>query len=452
MIFQHFRLNVIARVVLLIAAMLFLKYSYTQQSTWLMTNAFSLVAVVLLVVELIRYVEKTNRDLQGFLLAIKHNDFTQSFIPRGKGRSFTGLQEGFNQIILSFQALRAEKESHYLYLQTVIEHVQVALICFNGDEEVVLMNQAAQELLDKPYLGKITSLERIHPQLLKVILRLRTGDRELVKIAAKSELLQVAVQATEFKLQEVEYKLVSLQDIKSELDEKELDTWQKLIRVLTHEIMNSVTPIVSLSKVMTKMMTDEENKTRDLSELSEDQVEDMVSSIHTIETRSKGLLHFVHAYRTLSRVPPPKFQQVCLADLLSRIRTLLAPEIAQRDMELLVNLPTKDACIQADPELLEQVLINLVKNAMEALEGKADGRIELFVSVTADQRVQIHVADNGQGIDEEFSDQLFIPFFTTKKRGSGIGLSLSRQIMRLHRGTIDFRSEPGEGTVFTLSF
>ena len=452
MSFQNFRFNIIARVALLIGAMLFLKYAYAEQSTWLVTNAFALVAVALLAAELIRYVEKTNRDLQGFLLAIRHNDFTQNFAPGGKGRSFAGLQDAFNQIILSFQALRAEKESHYLYLQTVIEHVQVALICIDGKGDVVLMNRATEELLDKPYLGKIASLERTHPQLYEVISRLGTGERELVKIAAHTELLQVAVQVTEFKLQGVDYKLVSLQDIKNELDQKELDTWQQLIRVLTHEIMNSVTPIVSLAKVMAKMMTDEAGNARDLSQLSGEQAEDIVSSIRTIESRSKGLLHFVHAYRTLTRVPPPQFQQVCVVDLLGRIRTLLAPEIAQRNIDLKMGLPPRETCIQADPELMEQVLINLIKNAMEALEGRKNGRIELFVSASSDNRILIHVADNGPGIDEEFSDKLFIPFFTTKKRGSGIGLSLSRQIMRLHRGTIDFRSEPGEGTVFTLAF
>lgn len=449
---QNFRINVIARVALLVIAMVFLKYAYTEQSTWLMTNGFSLVAVVLLAIELIRYVEKTNRDLQGFLLAIKHKDFTHTFTQSRKGKSFAGLQGAFNQIIFSFQDLRAEKESHYLYLQTVIEHVQVALLCINDEGEVVLMNRAAQELLDKPYLSKIENLERIHPQLLTSIQRLKTGERELIKIITKSELSQVSILATEFKLQQQSYKLVSLQNIKSELDEKELDTWQKLIRVLTHEIMNSVTPIVSLTKVLVKMLTDGQNQARDFSQVTEDQSEDIVSSLQTIETRSKGLLHFVHAYRTLTKVPPPKFRSVYVAELLNRIRTLLSPEFDQRSIQLLTELPPEDLTIQADPELLEQVLINLVKNGMEALEGRPDAELTLTAGISADDRVHIQVIDNGPGIDDEFSDKIFIPFFTTKKIGSGIGLSLSRQIMRLHRGSINFRSEPGEGTVFTLVF
>ena len=314
------------------------------------------------------------------------------------------------------------------------------------------MNQAAQELLDRPYMSHIRVLSRVNPDLLISVREIKPGERRLVKTLAGSNLLQLSLQCTIFKLQETQYKLVSLQDIRSELDEREVETWQKLIQVLTHEIMNSVTPIISLSKIIRGLMAEEGNQVRDLAEIDPEDAQDMLDSIMTIESRSKGLLHFVHAYRSLTKIQQPRFAPIEPAQLLKRIRTLLGPELVKRNIELHTHQIEDEIVIQADQELIEQVLINLVKNAMEGLEGHPKGSIEFKVSRSQDQRPMIQVIDNGSGINPEYIDKIFIPFFTTKKRGSGIGLSLSRQIMRLHRGSISFHSNLGTGTVFSLVF
>jgi signal transduction histidine kinase len=253
-------------------------------------------------------------------------------------------------------------------------------------------------------------------------------------------------------LQETQYKLVSLQDIRSELDEREVETWQKLIQVLTHEIMNSVTPIISLSKIIRGLLAAEGDQVRDLAEIDLEDAQDMLDSIVTIESRSKGLLHFVHAYRSLTKIQQARFAPIEPPQLLKRIQTLLGPELVKRNIALHIYPIEEGIVIQADQELIEQVLINLVKNAMEGLEGRPDAKIEFKVSRSQDQRPMIQVIDNGSGINPEYIDKIFIPFFTTKKRGSGIGLSLSRQIMRLHRGSISFHSNLGSGTVFSLIF
>ena len=450
MIFKRFRINIVLRVLLLVLAVFVFEFIW-EYNQWPPTRIFFAGGIVFLVVELIRYVEKTNRDLNSFLMAIKHKDFTHTFTTERRGKSFAALKDAFNQIIRSYQDLRAEKESHYQYLQNIIEHVRVALLCYGDEGKVELMNKAAKDLLDRPYMSNISILDRVNPKLLDAIININTGERKLVKAVVGEELLNIAVQATEFKLQEKHYKLVSLQDIRTELDEKEIDTWQKLIRVLTHEIMNSVTPIISLTKVISTLMTDEHEQRKQLNSLTEEEADDILDSVRTIESRSKGLLHFVHAYRNLTKIQKPNFREMKVNELIERVIKLMNPELAKRNISCIYTHPTQEISVHADIELIEQVLINLVKNAMEALEGSENPKIEFIISRTSDQRVIIQVKDNGAGIDPEYLDKIFIPFFTTKKKGSGIGLSLSRQIMRMHKGSINLHLEEG-GTVFTLIF
>jgi two-component system, NtrC family, nitrogen regulation sensor histidine kinase NtrY len=428
MIVKNFRLNVVVRVLLLVGVIFTFEYVWAHEN-WPMTKVIFVLGIGGMVTELIYYVERTNRDLESFLLAVKHQDFTHTFTVEQRGKSFVALKEAFNQIIESYQELRAEKESHYQYLQNVIEHVSVALICFREDGTIELMNQAAQELLDRPYMSNVKILERVNADLLEAVSQIETGERTLVKAPINDELRNIALQAQEFKLQGVHYKLVSLQDIRTELDEKEIDTWQKLIRVLTHEIMNSVTPIISLTKVIHGFIADEQGNRRDLAELDSDDIDDILHSVRTIESRSKGLLHFVHAYRNLTKIKKPLFDEVPLSGMLDRVCTLLKPELDKRHIHLQRETALPHLKIKADTELIEQVLINLIKNAMEALSDREEARIQVSIYLNNDARPVIRVQDNGPGIDPEYVDKIFIPFFTTKKKGSGIGLS---QIGRAH--------------------
>ncbi len=451
MIIKNFRLNVVIRVLLLTATIFGLRHVWAQEN-WPMTKLFFVIGLTGMIIELIYYVEKTNRDLRSFLLAVKHKDFTHTFTVEQRGKSFSSLKGAFNQIIESYQELRAEKESHYQYLQNVIEHVGVALICFKTDGTIELMNEAAQQLLDRPYMSNIKILERVNEDLMSAVENIQTGERMLVKAPINDELRSIAIQAKEFKLQHTRYKLVSLQDIRTELDETEVDTWQKLIRVLTHEIMNSVTPIISLTKVIYGLMADEKGAPKDLCDLDSEDTEDILHSVSTIESRSKGLLHFVHAYRNLTKIKKPKFEDVSTAEMVMRVHSLLKPELDKRGIVFKFEVPEKPILLKADAELIEQVLINLVKNAIEVLAECEKPAIEVHTYLNNDARPVLMVKDNGPGIDSEYVDKIFIPFFTTKKKGSGIGLSLSRQIMRLHRGSINFYTAAEEGTTFWLTF
>ncbi len=419
------------------------------ETEWLMTNVVLILIGVGLIAELIYYVERTNRDLKNFLLAIKYRDFANTFTLTKLSPSHDELKQAFNIITTEFQNLRAEKESNHQYLQNVVEHVGIALICFDDKGEIQLMNHAAQKMLHKPYMQNIQGLRHVDRDLLYTLQRLKSGERELLKLVVKDELLNLAIEATEFKLQDTSYKLISLQNIRTELDEKELEAWQKLIRVTTHEIMNSVTPIISLTGLINTLIEDESGEQKALEEILPEDIEDIRQGLHTIENRSKGLLRFVNAYRSIYKQPKPNFQKVIAQDLLQRLATLFKSEWQERSIRFEMDVPDYDLMMTADPELLEQVLINLLKNAMQAVEGKADARILLSAFRTAENRIILQVQDNGGGIPEDFKEQIFIPFFTTKEKGSGVGLSLSRQIMRLHKGRIWF-TELEEGVVFNV--
>lgn len=398
-------------------------------------------AVIGLVVEMIHYIDRTNRDIASFLLSMRHDDFSTSFNSTRMGRSFRELYGSFNEITEVFQRIRAEKETNFQYLQTVVKHVNVGLLCFEENGEVQLMNRTLQQLLNKPYLTHIHALEKIAPELLEGVRTLQPGERELVKVTLQGEVHQLAMRAVEFKLQDTPYKLISMQDIQGELEVNELEAWQKLIRILTHEIMNSVSPIVSLTATIQDMLEDDV--------ADSESITDMRDAVGAINKRSQGLLHFTEAYRDLTRVPAPQLQAISVTKLLESLEVLFRSQLEEKGVKMTLQLPAKDFSFQADLELLEQVLINLIKNALDALQGLPLATVSLAAQMNEQGKTQFTVSDNGPGISPELLEQIFVPFFTTKGTGSGIGLSLSRQIMRRHRGSLSVQSVPGR-TTFTV--
>ena len=398
------------------------------------------------VAALFRTVDRSNRDLTRFFEAVKFGDFTQSFERRSAGRSFRQLRAALAEVMGAFQKARAEKEEQALYLRTIVQHVAIGLLVFQPDGEVDLMNNAAKRLLGVTRLKNVQSLEAVSPSLVRTLLGLKPRERALVRIERPDEQLQLALQASEFKLRARTFTLVSIQDIRSELEEKEIDAWQKLIRVLTHEIMNSMTPISSLAATAQDLIT------RSGPSYDPDSWNDIELALRTIAKRSQGLLHFVEGYRNLMRIPKPNFKFFPARDLFSRVGQLLQSPLAESGARFESSLRPENLELLADPDLLEQVLINLLINAADAVRGRENARIELTAYLDERGRPVIQVRDNGVGIHEENLDKVFVPFFSTKEGGSGIGLSLSRQVMQLHNGTISVSSRPGVESVFTLRF
>lgn len=442
--YRYFRWNVVVRIAIILVLGYTAVYVLTQTHFWLVSFWLTL-ALVITLVNLVKYVERSRRELAYFLLAMKQGDFTNTYHYKKQ----SDLNYAFHEINKVMKDLRNEKATNLLYLQTVVEHVRVAVLCFDENYKVQLVNKAAKELFQRPYLTSVNSLEIVSPKVVAKIMSMESGERELIKVQIGGQLNNLSVLVTTFKLQGKTYKLVSFQDIKNELEEKEIESWQKLIRVLTHEIKNSVIPISTLSDVILQMIKDEDDKPN-LAKLDEESVEDLVGGLETIETRSKGLANFVKTYDQLTKLPQPEFQQVNVKKMIERVQSLFKPDLEHRDIQLHLFSPD-DLQIEADPDLIDQILINLVKNAMEAVNGREKGIIRISAMQT-EQDVILTIKDNGPGIPDEILENIFVPFYTTKESGSGIGLSLSRQIMRLHRGNITCTSTEGEGTSFVLRF
>jgi nitrogen fixation/metabolism regulation signal transduction histidine kinase len=446
---KRFYVNCALRVLLMSGSICLLAFLLFK-TEFIAASIFLGLICVYQIFSLLRYVTKTNRDLNRFLLSIKHSDFSQSYTNQLKGSGFDELNKGFSEVSKEFQQAKLEKEEHFRFLQTIIDHVGIALIAFNQEGEVELINNAAKKLLKIPRLGNIKDIESISPGLADKLGSISPGDKDLVKFKQGDNLLQLSIYATGFILRQQQLNLVAMQNIQSELEEKEMTSWQNLIRVLTHEIMNSITPIASLASTAAGLLKDD--KECKVPEELNEVITDVGHAVKTIEKRSKGLITFIDDYRKLTRIPKPDFKIVQIKDLFGRVESLMKDQFEHDGIKFQAQVDPESLTITADPALIEQVLINLCKNSAEAVTGIARPKIKLKGGTDGLGNPVVKVIDNGKGIAEDVAERIFIPFFTTKPEGSGIGLSLSRQIIRLHKGTIGVASTPNERTVFKLRF
>jgi nitrogen fixation/metabolism regulation signal transduction histidine kinase len=451
MAYKQFSLNIILRV-LVLCVTIFLLFYLLFNSNLYATTVILFLLLILQVYLLINFVSKTNKDITRFFDSIKYSDFSQTFSSNVKGASFEDLSNSFADVMQKFQNTRAEKEENYRYLQTVIQHIGIGLMTFTPDGEIDLINSAAKKLLGFNVIKNISELSSIDNKLPDELVNLNAGDRILQKIVENNGLVQLAIYAAEFRMRSKKYTLISLQNIQNELEDVEIEAWQKLIKVLTHEIMNSITPITSLANTADGILEEFELKSSEIIEGLREHLEDVRGAITTIQKRSSGLLKFVDAYRNLTKVPIPNFGIINIDKLFTRIKTLLADEISKRNLSFNISVEPPNLEITADSDQIEQILINLILNSMYALEGKENSTIILRGFIDRSSRGVIQVIDNGPGIPEEIIEKIFIPFYTTRKGGSGIGLSLSQQIMRAHRGNIRVNSILGKETIFTLRF
>lgn len=448
--FRNFRLNIIGRLLMIVLSVVLL-LTLIDRNEYIISTAILALLIILQFISMIRYVERTNRKLTLFLQSIRHSDFVSSFSDKGLGRSFDNLNAAFNEVIDEFKKTRAAKEEHYNYLQTVVQHISIAIIVFRKDGKVDMVNNAFKRIFRQGNLRYVHELAAIDKNLAEILLHIKAGESDLIKVFNENELLQLAARATEFRMRGEDYVLVSMQNIHSELEAKEMDSWQKLIRVLTHEIMNSITPIVSLSSTVKDLLIDE-NTVQLKKDIDADDVESAQSALDTIERRSQGLLNFVQVYRNLTRIPKPNFRYFEIKELFDRVESLLLPKIQEQKIDCTCKVIPPSLMLTADPDLIEQVLINLVINSIHAVKDAERPVIRIIAVSTSQHRVTISVTDNGYGIKPDNIEKIFVPFFTSKKEGSGIGLSLAREIMRLHKGNITVRSNPQIETTFSMHF
>jgi len=445
---NDFRSRVILRVVLLGLSLTLFIFMIGRPSTLFAAILTSFI-ILLQLVEIFRFVSQTNRKLTRFLESVKYSDFISGFAADNKlGKSFKDLNIAFNEVLEAFRKARSEKEEHWQYLNTVVQQVRTGILSFDNDGYIQLMNMNARKFLDVQNMKNISELKEINPTLYQTLLGVEPGKGALYKGANE---VYLTIQATELRIRGNEVKLLTLQNIQPELQKQEVEAWQNLTRVLRHEIMNSITPISSLTSTLKDILEHDLMQKESHYELRQEGADDLKEGLNTIENRSKGLIKFIDAYREYTSLPNPKMKMVRLKDLIDKVAMLMRQEMKKHNINFHHECSSEYLTIQADKEMIEQVLINLLKNATEATSGSIDPHIELIGRYDG-SHVKIEVKDNGSGIIPEAIDHIFIPFYTTKKSGSGIGLSLSRQIMQLHNGTLTVESQPDVKTVFTLRF
>jgi two-component system nitrogen regulation sensor histidine kinase NtrY len=395
-----------------------------------------------LVAWLVWYVNRTNRSLSRFLDTVRTLDGSRQ-VNDIKGSGFDLLAMTYNKIIDTIQEVKIGKETEYQYFRSIFDHMSAGLLSFDGHNRIGLINRAACRLLDVESPAHLDDLERKVKGITTILKDMSAGDPKLHRVIIRDEPLSLSVRKSLFVKQGQEISIVSLQNIHSELEGEEMEVWQKLISVLTHEIMNSVSPIKSLTGTLIRRAGNlEDDKER----------EDMLSGLRAIQSRSLGLLTFVDSYRNLSRVPEPVFGDLEARKLLEDVALLMKEETGKNGIRLNIGIHPPDLSLRGDERLLAQVLINLVGNAVFALEGCKDPLIEIVAKVDEQGRACMMVRDNGAGIPDEIIDRIFIPFYTTREGGSGIGLSLARQIMHMHDASIRVNSVPGKGSTFIMVF
>ncbi len=439
MVYKNFRWNIIIRIILLFAAVTACALFIVQAEY--VRLVYLAILVILLVVEMFYYIDRINRDLSQFLISVLHDEYTLAFKEKGRGKSFSGLYKAMNDISIKLKTLSKEKETRNQYLFSLIEQVKVGIISYEPSGRVHLVNQAFNELLATPTIKAGADLKISEPGLFSIFETVSVGERQLVKMKIQHEEKEFSIQSAGFKIEDQDFNLVSVQNIREELDERELQAWQKLIRVLTHEIMNSVTPITSLAGSLYDIVD-----AQDTAIGSPQLKEKLVSGLGAVRERSAGLIKFTTAYQDIAKIPAPVIKTVETTDLISRIHSLFAAEMKEGGIEFEINGKGAPSSFRADINLLEQVIINLIRNARDAVSVIEQPSIQVTLSSFEGRQVSIKVRDNGQGIPDDTLDRIFVPFFSTKESGTGIGLSLSRQIIIMHKGTLEVDTMPGNTT------
>ena len=429
--------------------------SFIAQNLFNTNKIFTLLVLILTlsgqIFELLFYVNKTNRILSNYLNAIKDKDFSLSSNIEIVDQSFHSLNESFKNIAKTILDSKIEKEAQFQLLNAVIDKVNSGIILIDSNQNISLINNAAIQNLNLTKYESITDIKNQNFEFFTEITKYSKPSKRNIEIEINKELRHLLIYTNPIRLINNSSILVTFNDIKEELEKKEIQSWQKLLRTLGHEIMNSVTPISSLTETSLFQIQNNNGNLKSISELNIHTLEKIQKALKTIEKRSIGLYNFVDDFRKLAKIPEPVKAEFQVKDIFETVIQLLKPELKRDSIDICSSINPVNLIIKADCSLIEQVLINLIKNASEALLNSDNPKISLNAELI-NNMVQIKVKDNGPGISSEVLDNIFIPFFTTKEKGSGIGLSLSRQIMLLHGGNISVKSEPSIETVFTLQF
>ena len=447
MIFKKFQWDILIRVLLLFVTLCVAAYLFVNK--WWLYELLVLPVVIYQVIDFYSFHKQAQYEVEQFVESIHYRDFSRNFNVSQAPVDLKPLRKGFNEINSAFKIVSKEKETQYQYLQKILELVDTGIISYETETgEVVWMNESLKRMLLLPYLKTIHSLQKRDEQLYEQVVSLKPGNSHIATVHLEKNTFKILLSATAFQTDGKIFQLVAFQNINEALDETESKAWQKLLSVMTHEIMNSVAPISSLADTLKNRL----QQSVQFLDNSNGVVEDLEVGINTIKRRSEGLLKFAEVYRNLNKITTPNLKHVFVRDLFENMHNLMQPTLNQKGIEMEIILKDPELALDVDSNLVEQVLINLIVNAIEAVKESEHPRIILSAVIAPNNKLAVKVSDNGAGMPEEVMNNIFIPFFSTKKNGSGIGLSLCKQIMMLHKGNITVQSVEGQGSVFSLQF
>jgi len=449
MVFSRFIWTILLMIVVIVFTAIGLGY-FIQVHTYPVSTSLMILLLIAEAFYMLFYLGRIRRDLLKLINALRHEDPTLQFSKEKGDPYFSSIHKGFNEIIKNFRLVRLDKEAEHQFFKATVDHIQFGIISFYENGEVELVNTAFLKLFGIKNISLIDELNKTESGLSEKIRRLEQGEESLARIMISGRQHHLIFLASRFRIMQQQISLISVRDISREIDRNELEAWQKLIRILRHEILNSVTPIKLLSGNLSGMLP-REGETISLKSLSETEVADMKTGLETIHRRATGLSRFLDAYSNLYSVPELQMLKADVKALLKRVAILFTEQFSSNDISLTIECRPTGLHIELDERMIEQVLINLVKNAVDAVRNSAKKSIILSGSKVSEDLV-ISVADNGSGIPEDQIDNIFIPFYSTRSEGSGIGLSFSQHVMRLHGGYITVLSSPGTGSEFRLVF
>jgi two-component system nitrogen regulation sensor histidine kinase NtrY len=449
MTFNKYMLRISFRLVLIFVAMLALALVIGQQSRLFTVLGVSLILLAF-IVELFRSIARTNSIVESLLDSIRYGDYNKTIQNKAAGLGFDGLADSAQAIIKAIASARIEKETQYQYLQTILDHINTAVLTLNEAHEPELINPLALNTLGlytrrKPSWKEI---EKMAPLFTKAIDSMGESGRQMIRLRNTPMGKQLLVLVNTVKIGGAPVKIITFQDIEPEIEQKEMESWQTISRIMAHEIMNSLTPLSSLTETGV-MMLGNKGKSKDISELSQKTIDNLYTALRTISDRNRSLTEFIGSYRQLSRLPLPEKAELAVADLLAELGELYEIPCKRKGIAYSISTGPENLVISGDEAQLKQVLINLVKNATEALDGVENPLIEVSVKRILHQ-VSLEIHNNGPAIPPDILEKIFVPFYSTKAEGSGIGLSLSRQIISNHGGQIGVESEDGKGTTFKV--
>lgn len=442
MIFKNFTFQIVVHLCILILISMVSGINFYNHD---FSAAFALSIISIVEIAIITYkFNRTNRSVAYFFESIENDDSQLRFSAKYRNKSLTHLYNSMNKVNEKLADIKFQNQRNEQYYKALIQQSATGLIAMSENNKIEVANTMACELAGIAVPQNFHRLQVKNPDLWNLLCEIKSGETQTVKIFRNGQYFHLSVCTTVMNFSGTSTKIISLQDIKQELDTKETESWQKLISVLTHEIMNSIAPITSLTNTLTRFFRNKNNPVA-ASEITDPVIENTLKGLDIIEERGNGLLNFVKNYRQLTKIPPPVFSYFEAYSWINNIRILLYEKLETHNIQMELSVNNQAGIIHADEKLLTQVIINLILNAIEALTEKPDDRkIKATIRMNEKKQVQIEISNNGPKIQPELADKIFVPFFTTKENGSGIGLSLSRQIIQMHRGYIYLETEEQE--------